>query len=153
MKPETRTKLLSHIQGGEWITTQAVAERAHHSEPWAYDLMNALVTEGVLLKRQERRRMFYARPGPETEEEEAPSESLPGDLPPLVFDVLKNTEGLRAFDAIFHHLRSLDWPHAESDYFRAIERQTYLILEKRMRIRNWRSVTTALLKLGLLKGE
>ena len=67
--------------------------------------------------------------------------------------MLKNTEGLRAFDAIFHHLRSLDWPRAESDYFRAMERQTYLILEKRMRIRNWRAVTTALVKLGLLKGE
>ena len=67
--------------------------------------------------------------------------------------MLKNTEGLRAFDAIFHHLRSLDRPRAESDHFRAMERHTYLILEKRMRIRNWRAVTTALVKLGLLKGE
>ena len=153
MKPETQKKLLSHIQGGEWITTQIIAERAHRSEPWAYDLMNALVGDGVLLKRQEGRRMMYARPGPDTAEEEAPSKSLPGDLPPLVFEVLKNTEGLRAFDAIFHHLRSVTWPSEESDYFRAIERQTYLILEKRMRIRNWRAVTTALVKLGLLTGE
>ena len=67
--------------------------------------------------------------------------------------MLKNTEGLRAFDAIFHHLRSVNWRREESDYFRAIERHTYVILEKRMRIRNWRAVTTALVKLGLLKGE
>ena len=153
MKPQTREKLLSHIQGGEWITTQIVAERAHHSEPWAYDLMNALVSEAVLLKKKEGRRMLYARPGPDTENAEEVSEKLPGDLPPLIFEVLKNTEGLRAFNAIFHHLRSVDWPRDESEYFRSIERQTHMILEKRMRIRTWRAATTALVKLGLLTAE
>ena len=156
MKPETRTKLLSHILGGEWATTQMVAERAGRSEPWAYDLMNELVNEGVLLKKKEGRRMMYARPGPQTDEPEqveADPEKLPGDLPPLIYEVAKNTEGLRAFDAIFHHLRSLTWTHEESEYFRALERHTHLILEKRMRVRNWRSATTALVALGLVAAE
>ena len=156
MKPETRTKLLSHVHGGEWVTSQMVAERAHRSEPWAYDLLNALVGEAVLLKKKEGRRMMYARPGPDTEDAEqveSEPEELIRDLPPLIYEVAKNTEGLRAFDAIFHHLRSLTWPHEESEYFRALERHTHMILEKRMRVRNWRSATTALVALGLVAAE